>query len=50
MTQTPEPVPEPPEGGTDVDRAGSPKIQPVLVGFVLAAIIAMITILAFWNR
>jgi hypothetical protein len=50
MTQTPESMPEPPEGGTDVDRAGSPKIQPGLVGFVLAGIIGLITILAFWGR
>jgi hypothetical protein len=55
MTHKPEPEANPPEPApaervSDVTRAGSPKIQPVLVGFVLAAIIGLITILAFWGR
>ena len=33
-----------PERFSDITRAGSPKIQPVLVGFVLATIIGMISV------
>lgn len=46
MTQQPDP--EPAEPGSDVTRSGSSKIQPVLVGLVLAAIIAAIAVTAFW--
>jgi hypothetical protein len=48
MTQKPEA--EEPERRSDVTRDGSPKIQPVLVGFVLATIIGMIMIAAFWGH
>ena len=54
MTQMPEPEPDPtepalPERLSDITRAGSPRIQPVLVGFVLATIIGMISVAAFWR-
>ncbi len=58
MTQKPEPEPEAepdpaepavPERLSDITRAGSPRIQPVLVGFVLATIIAMISVAAYWR-
>jgi hypothetical protein len=57
MTQKPEAEPEanPPESVlperiSDVTPGPTQKIQPVLVGFVLAAIIGLITVLAFWGR
>jgi hypothetical protein len=54
MTQKPEPEPDPaepalPERLSDITRAGSPRIQPVLVGFVLATIIGMISVAAYWR-
>ena len=56
MTQTPEtesePVVEPdlPESISDAMRGAIPKIQPVLMGFVLATIIGMISAAAFWKH
>ena len=46
MTQKPEP--DSPESGPDPTRGGSSKAQPVLMGILLAAIVAMIMIAAFW--
>jgi hypothetical protein len=56
MTQTPatEPVagdePKLPESVSDVTRGPTQKIQPVLMGFVLAAIIGTITVTTFLGR
>ena len=58
MTQKPEaeteteaePGPELPEGVSDVTRGPTPKIQPMLMGFVIAAIIGMISLAAFWSH
>jgi hypothetical protein len=56
MTQTPatEPAavdePKLPESVSDVTRGPTPKIQPALMGFVLAAIIGTITMTAFLGR
>jgi hypothetical protein len=60
MTQKPETTPdlaesdaaepELPERVSDITRAGSPRIQPVLVGFVLATIIGAISVAAFWSH
>jgi hypothetical protein len=56
MTQTPDtepgPVAEPelPENGFNGTRDVTTKIQPVLVGFVLATIIGMISAAAFWGH
>jgi hypothetical protein len=50
MTEKPEAEPQPPESGSDVTRAGVPRIQPILVGFVLATIIGMISVAAFWRQ
>jgi hypothetical protein len=56
MTRTPEtkaePVVEPdlPESVSDATGGATPKIQPVLVGFVLATIIGMISAAAFWEH
>jgi len=58
MTQTPETEPEPEpvvepdlsESVSDAMRGATPKIQPVLVGFVLATIIGMISAAAFWEH
>jgi hypothetical protein len=47
MTDKPDSAPA--ETGSDVTRPASPKIQPVLVGLVLAAIIAAIAVTAFWT-
>jgi hypothetical protein len=45
---TEEPDAQTAEPGSDLTRAGSPRIQPVLVGLVLATIIAAIAVAAFW--
>jgi hypothetical protein len=45
-----EPGPELPESVSDVTRGPTPKIQPMLMGFVIAAIIGMISLAAFWNH
>jgi hypothetical protein len=45
-----EPGPELPESVSDVTRGPSPKIQPMLMGFVIAAIIGMISLAAFWGH
>jgi hypothetical protein len=56
MTQKPEaepaaePEPELPESVSDVTRGPTPKIQPMLMGFVIAAIIGMISLAAFWSH
>jgi hypothetical protein len=47
MTQQADPQPD--QVGSDVTRGASPKIQPVLGGLVLAAIIAAIALAAFWT-
>jgi hypothetical protein len=46
----PEPGPELPESVSDVTRGPTPKIQPMLMGFVIAAIIGMISLAAFWSH
>jgi hypothetical protein len=46
MTQKPDPEAAKPT--SDDTRGAIPKIQPVLVGLVLAAIIAAIMVAAFW--
>jgi len=58
MTQKPEPAAEPAaetgpellESVSDVTRGPTPKIQPMLMGFVIAAIIGMISVAAFWTH
>jgi len=42
--------PELPESVSDVTRGPTPKIQPMLMGFVIAAIIGMISVAAFWTH
>ena len=58
MTQKPEAEteaeaesrPELPESVSDITRGPTPKIQPMLMGFVVAAIIGMISLAAFWSH
>jgi len=46
-TQQPDPAPAP--AGSETTRAAPAKIQPVLVACLVAAIILMIAIGAFWT-